>query len=323
MEKDKIDLKKIPNNINKENNSLSDDESDDDKYNKSFFHIFNIHINDLWEYFINPSFAPTYFFENCKIINNNNLANPLNSNNILELKLEKKNVYIKIKIEKIIDTPNFKSFTQTSVEVPSDISHFSIDISLYMNTVTQTTGVNIKVNSLEPQKDNYIYDYIFKNHKNIFQNIDKFIEINFKEYEQSESISIDKNIDEVWNFLIQNNYSNLKILLGNNASVKATNIANEIEVEHYTKNNIIKMMVSKHRDFNEKTLLLQVVSSTRQIPKQNISIKIINIKNKSCLLFFSHKIKQFLSSNSINSYSLIKQKTLWLLKTTIENNVNT
>ena len=90
MEKDKIDLKKIPNNINKENNSLSDDESDEDKYNKSFFHIFNIHINDLWEYFINPSFAPTYFFENCKIINNNNLANPLNSNNILELKLEKK-----------------------------------------------------------------------------------------------------------------------------------------------------------------------------------------------------------------------------------------
>ena len=44
MEKNKIDLKKIPNNINKENNSLSDDESDDDKYNKSFFHIFNIHI---------------------------------------------------------------------------------------------------------------------------------------------------------------------------------------------------------------------------------------------------------------------------------------
>ena len=44
MEKDKIDLKNIPNNINKENNSLSDD----DKYNKSFFHIFNIHIKLLY-----------------------------------------------------------------------------------------------------------------------------------------------------------------------------------------------------------------------------------------------------------------------------------
>ena len=83
------------------------------------------------------------------------------------------------------------------------------------------------------------------------------------------------------------------------------------------------MMVSKNQDFNEKTLLLQIVSSTVQIPKQSISLKIINIKNKNCLFVFTHIIKQFLYSNYIDNYGLIKQKTLWLLKTTLENNLNT
>lgn len=321
MEKDKNDFNKIPNNINKENNSKLEDLDDDDP-KKNFFHIFYIHINDLWDYFIKPSFVPIYFFENCTIVNNNNLGNTINTNNILELKIEDKNIIIKIILEKIIDTPNYKSFTLRSIEIPNDISPFSIIISLYMDSVTQTSGVNIKVNFLELQKNTFIYDYIYKNHKNIFQNIEKCIERNFKEYEQSESIFIEKNSEEVWNYLIKNNYCNLKVLLGNNASVRATNIPNEIEVEHFTKNNTMKMMVSKNKDFNEKTLLLQIVSSTRQIPKQSISLKIINIKNKSCLFVFTHTIKQFLYSNYIDSYALIKQKALWLLKTSLENNIN-
>ena len=60
--------------------------------------------------------------------------------------------------------------------------------------------------------------------------------------------------------------------------MKATNVPNEIEVEHFTKNNKVKMMVSQIIDFYEKNLLLKVVSSTVPIPKQNISIKIITIK---------------------------------------------
>ena len=274
MEKDKNDFNKTPNNINKESNSKLENLDDDDP-KKNFFHIFYIHINDLWDYFIKPSFVPIYFFENCKIINNNNLGNTITTNNILELEIGDKNIIIKIILENIIDTPNYKSFTLRSIEIPNDISPFSIIISLFKNSVTQTSGINIKVNCLELQKSTIIYDYIYKNHKNIFQNIEKFIEKNFKEYEQSESIFIEKNSEEVWNYLIKNNYYNLKILLGNYASVRATNIPNEIEVEHFTRNNTIKMMVSKFQDFNEKTLLLQIVSSTKQIPMQSISLKII------------------------------------------------
>ena len=311
----------MSNNINKSNDlngkELIEEES---KYN--FFNYFYVHINDLWNYFITSSFFPSYFYENCEITNIGNLENKIKENDILQLNFKDKNKNLKVRIEDMVDTPNYKSFTHNFIEIPDNLP-FSITISLYLSSVHQFTGVNIKFGFLNSDKNtNFIYEYISENHNKIFQNIEKFIEKNFGEYEQSESIFIDKNSEEVWNFLIKDNYSNLKILLGNNAIVRPTIKPNEIEIEHFTKNSFTKMLVSKIKDFNEKNLNLQIISCSKPIPKQNIYIKIININNNSCLFFFTHKIKQFLPSQYINSYSIIKQKTLWLLKSTLENNIN-
>ena len=304
--------------IYKKPNSLVEEQEDDDQ-NQNFFHLFFIYINDLWEYFTSPSFVPSYFYENCKLQNISQLNNSIKQNDILDLQFQEKNINIKLIIDNIIDTPNYKSFTQKSTQIPEDISPFTINISLYFCSVHQSTGVNIKIIPLETKKNTFIYDYIFGNYKKIFQNIEKYIEKNFKEYEHSESISIQKSSDEVWNFLIKNNYNNLKIFLGNNAKIKSTSVPNEIEVEHFTKNNTVKMMISKNKEFNEKNLFIQIISSTKPIPKQNINLKIININNNSCLFFFIHKMKQFLFSDFLSNYSLIKQKTLWLLKAALEN----
>ena len=43
--------------------------------------------------------------------------------------------------------------------------------------------------------------------------------------------------------LTTKNYTNLKILLGNNAEIKPTNNPNEIEIEHFTKNNKAKLII--------------------------------------------------------------------------------
>ena len=309
------------NNINKKNNLVNFEHTDCSK--EKLFYIFHIHIKYLWEYFLNTSFIPTYLYENCKVVNYNNLQNSLSENSILELFFPEKNATIKTVTEKLVDTENYKSFTHKTIELPDNLSPFILNISLYFCSVHRITGLSVKINLLDEKKDKFIYDYIIENHHKICKNIEKFIENNFKEYEQSESICIEKSSDEVWNYLIKNNYYNLKILLGNNASVKATNIPNEIEIEHFTKNNKVRIMVSKFKNFNEKSLLLQIISSSMPIPKQNISVKIININNNSCLLFFTHNIKQFLYCDSINGYSLIKQKTLWLLKSSIEGDKNT
>lgn len=301
-------------------NTMIEKVQDDNDPKFNFYSNFSININDLWNYFKFTSFFPSYFYENCKIMNIQKLGKTINLNDILDLQFQDKNINIKIQIENIIDTPYYKSYTQKTKEVPEGISPFSINISLYLCSVHQISGVNIKIVPFEIQKNTFVYDYIFQNHKKIFQNIQKFIEKNFTEYEQAESISIQKSGDDVWDFIIKNNYSNLKLFLGNNAKVRATNIPNQIEVEHFTKNNIVRMEVSKKLEFNEKNLILKVITSTRQIPKQKVLLKIVNINKNSCLLVFTHKIEQFLDSDSLNNYSLIKQKTLWLLKSSIEDN---
>ena len=301
--------------INKDKSIIENNEN-------NFFQLFHIYINDLWDYFRSSSFVPSYFYEKCRIINFQDLDNSVRENDLLELQLQEQGLNFKIKIENIIDTPNYKSFTHKSLEVPDGFSSFLINISLYLCTVHQYTGLNVKVILLEPDKNNYIYNYINENHMKIFGNISNYIEKNFQEYDQSESICIEKNIDEVWEILIRNNYSNIKTLLGNNATVKPTNSPNEIEVAHFTKNNILRIMVSTNIDYNERNILLQIISSTKPIPKQTILIKIVYINKNSCLLFLTHRIKQFLYNSHLNNYSLIKQKTLWLLKSNIENNIN-
>ena len=168
----------------KKSNSIVE-EQEDDEQNRNFFHLFFININDLWEYFTSPSFVPTYFYENCKLQNISQLNKSINQNDILDLQFQDKNINIKLITENIIDTENYKSFTQKTIQVPDDISPFTINISLYLCSVHQSTGVNIKVIPLDTKNNTFIYDYIFENYKKIIPNIDKYIEKNFKEDEQS------------------------------------------------------------------------------------------------------------------------------------------
>lgn len=312
IKNEEINEKKTP--------EINDDNNHDSK--NVFEYLFHIDINELWDFFSIPSFVSTYLYDNCKIINSINYGKNLKKKDIYELNNFDKNINIKIIIEDIIEKSNFKFISFKSIDVPVDMSQFKIDLSFYFCTIQQNTELVLKFINLEPKKENFIYKNYYENHEKIFKKIEQIIKENFKEYEQSESISINKNINKVWNFLVKDNYSNLKILLGNNATVKTTNIPNEIEIEHFTKKNILKIMVNKNIDFNEKCLLLQIISSSVPIPAQNIIIKIININDNSCLLFFTHKLKQFLESDSINAYSLIKQKTLWLLKSIIEDEIN-
>ena len=161
-------------------------------------------------------------------------------------------------------------------------------------------------------------NYLDENKGIIFKNIEKYIEINFKEAEETESIAIRKSGNEVFDYLTTKNYTNLKILLGNNALITPTSNPNEIEVEHFTRNNKAKFMVSKKIDFNEKELLIQLVESKIPIPRQLTIIKIININKNDCLVMFTHKIKEYISNDIIFNYSILKKKLLWLLKSTIE-----
>lgn len=287
---------------------------------KTLFHLFKVDINELWNYFVDPSFAITYFYDNCKLINIKNINRSLKENDVLDIFYPDKNLNAKLLIENILDTPNYKSISFKLIEHPDDISTFTAIDSFYYCSYTNVTGLSIKIitNPEEKMKKNFILDYLYENIEMIYKNIEKYIEINFKETEEAESISIRKSSNEVFDFLTKKNYTNLKILLGNHASVKPTNSPNKIEIEHFTKKNKVIFIIDKSIDFNEKQILLQPIENSLPLPRQIVTIKIINIDKDNCLVFFVHKIKEYVSNDLIENYSLLKKKLLWSLKSIIE-----
>jgi len=287
---------------------------------KTLFHLFKVDINVFWNYFMDASFPITFFYDNCKLTNIKNLNKTLKENDVLDLFYKDKNLSVKLLIANIIDTPNFKSITFKLIEHPDDISTFTAVDSFYYCSYTNVTGLSIKifVPPEEKNKKNFILDYFYENVGMIYKNIEKYIEINFKEAEEIESIAIRKSSNEVFDFLTKKNYTNLKILLGNHASVKPTNSPNKIEIEHFTKKNKVIFMIDKSIDFNEKQIVLQPIESSLQLPRQIVVIKVVNINKDDCLVLFIHKIKEYISNDLIKNYSILKKKLLWLLKSTIE-----
>lgn len=286
---------------------------------KSYFRLFKVNIQKLWKYFIQPSFIATYFAENCKVTNIKNFNRELKEKDILEVFFPDKNIKAKVLFENITESQNSKfiSLCCKFIDHQEDLSPFFINFNFYYCSYTNVTGVHLKIIS-EKNKSNFILDFFYENEGRIFKNIEKYIEIEFKEIEETESIAIRKSGDKVFNFFTAKNYANLKILLGNNAAVNITNNPNIIEIEHFTKNNKVKFIVSKNIDFNEKQISLKPIESQLSIPRQLIIIKVVNINENDCLVLFTHKIKEYISNDLINNYSLLKKKLLWLLKSKIE-----
>ena len=287
-----------------------------DDSNEVLFHLFHKDINNLWFYFTETTSIQKFLYPNGIISSYS--KGKIKEKETYEVKFPEKGISIKISIEDLIDNPNFKSLTYKSLNLPENLPSFAIILSFFFSTVNKFTGMTIKLVSNEMDKKNFIFEYLINNYKIVFDNIDKYIESNFNEYEESESICIERGIDKIFNFLTEKNYSNLKVLFGNYAKVRPTKVQDELEIEHFSTNNIIKLKVEHKKDYNEQDMLLKVISSVVPIPSQNISIKIVNINQNSCLVFFTHHLKEFIGSDQIQQYGLIKQKALWLLKSEIE-----
>ena len=137
---------------------------------------------------------------NCKLINVKNIKGNLKENDVLNVFYEDINLSSKILVEKIIDTPNYKSISFKLIEHPDDTCSFIAIDNFYFCSYTNMTELNIKiiVPSEEKHKKNFILDYFYENMEMINKNLEKYIEINFEETEQTESIAIKKNFKDVF-----------------------------------------------------------------------------------------------------------------------------
>jgi hypothetical protein len=166
---------------------------------------------------------------------------------------------------------------------------------------------------------------MFSRHNHKFKIITDYLEEKFKNFEQSESISINRNISYIWHFLID--YNNIKFFFGdgNNNHIEIGILYdrdNEIEIIDRDKNNKIRVLISSdnnNENENEKEILFQIISSIIPLPKQRIKIKLIKIDEFKTMVFFSHQIMQYIDYDILGSYSFIKKKALWEIKTLLEN----
>jgi hypothetical protein len=203
---------------------------------------------------------------------------------------------VKMKVVKSINNSYFKSFTHDLIEKPTLLAGFSATYNFYFDSIQNVSILQIEIITKDTLYKTSIADYMFSRHNHKFKIITDYLEEKFKNFEQSESISINRNISYIWHFLID--YNNIKFFFGdgNNNHIEIGILYdrdNEIEIIDRDKNNKIRVLISSDNNNdneNEKEILFQIISSIIPIPKQRIKIKLIKIDEFKTMVFFHIKL---------------------------------
>ena len=240
---------------------------------------------------------------------------------------------------------NFKSFTVKTISIPEFINgNFTLKCKFFYNSCERNTLLVLE----------FFFDYdigyeLFKkeitNHEliNICNNIDE-IEMNSKKnIEQTESIIINNNVNNVWNLIIDFDkffngyYKNInmikfnivnekgekvlgnKLVIGNIIKViKNDNktisdlIITDIKIDKENSYYEIKMETKNNEKFNNDFIILN----------QNLSIGVKKLEENISFLYIKHLTKDFISDEKLKTLSLIKKKLLLNFKTILEGNFN-
>ena len=289
----------------------------------SYIYIFHINIDLLYNTFITQEFLPNIFFNKSKISSIKNNTNLAEEGNEIEIETSINHNKFKIKVINSINTPFYKSFTHDIIEKPTLFAGFTTTFNFFWDSIEQVSILQIIIIIKDTLYKTSIADYMFSRYNQKSKIISDYLEEKFKNFEQSESISINRNIYFIWNFLID--YNNIKYLFNNNLEIGMFHDKeNEIEIIDKEKNNEIKVMISLNENKeneNEKEMLLQIISSIVPVPKQRIIMKLIKINNFHTMIIFKHEIMQYLDYNIIKSYSFVKKKALWDIKFLLEKDI--
>ena len=288
---------------------------------KTFTYIFQTNIETLYLLFIEPSFFPNIFFNKSKLQSMKNNTTITEEGNEFEI-INNNRYKFKMKVVKSINTSYFKSFTHDLIEKPPLLAGFSATYNFYYDSIQNVSILQIEIITKDTLYKTSIADHMNEHKNQKYKIIRDYLKENIKNIEQEESISINKDINFVWIFFVD--YNNIKYLFNNNLEIGMFHDKeNEIEIIDKEKNNEIKVMISLNENKeneNEKEMLLQIISSIVPIPKQQIIMKFIKISTFQTMMIFKHEIMQYLDYNVITSYSFVKKKALWDIKTLLEKN---
>ena len=187
----------------------------------------------------------------------------------------------------------------------------------YWNATDKSTIFKFTGEQEESENPNILLNYIMENKLYMCQSVENYLMKTLKNLEENESISINRSINDTWNFITD--IKNQKLLCSNqNVTVKKID-ENKIEIIDNNDKTVSTFCISKNcENEDKKHYNLELINSTDSLPKQRIEMILVKMGDNQTFLIFKHIILEFIAFDILMSYSPLKKKTLKAIKNTLE-----
>ena len=216
---------------------------------RSFYYIFHSPLDKVYNIFKHPSLHCNIFFQNLSLISMKKDSSFDESGNEIIIELNKKYQY-KLVVDNVINLPYYKSFTHKSISHPSSTTDFINTYGFYWNSTDKSTIFKFTGEQAESENPNIILNYIMENKLYMCQSVENYLMKTLKNLEENESISINRSINDTWDFITDIN--NQKLFCTNqNVTVKKQG-DNKIEILDNDTKSISTFIITKNCDNEDK-----------------------------------------------------------------------
>ena len=283
---------------------------------RSFYYIFHSPLDKVYNIFKTPSLHCCIFFQNLSLISMKKDTSFDESGNEITVELNKKYQY-KFVVENVINLPYYKSFTHKSISHPPSVTDFVNTYGFYWNSTDKSTIFKFTGDQEESENPNILLNYIMENKLYMCQSVENYLMKTLKNLEENESISINRSINDTWNFITD--IKNQKLLCSNqNVTVKKVD-ENKIEIIDNNDKKVSTFGISKNcENEDKKHYNIELISSNDSLPKQRIEIILVKMGESQTFLIFKHIILEFIAFDILMSYSPLKKKALKAIKNSLE-----
>ncbi len=283
---------------------------------RSFYYIFHSPLDKVYNIFKTPSLHCCIFFQNLSLVSMKRDTSFDESGNEITVELNKKYQY-KFVVENVINLPYYKSFTHKSTSHPPSVTDFVNTYGFYWNSTDKSTIFKFTGEQEESENPNILLNYIMENKLYMCQSVENYLMKTLKNLEENESISINRSINDTWNFITD--IKNQKLLCSNqNVTVKKVD-ENKIEIIDNNDKKVSTFGISKNcENEDKKHYNIELISSNDSLPKQRIEIILVKMGESQTFLIFKHIILEFIAFDILMSYSPLKKKALKAIKNSLE-----
>jgi hypothetical protein len=286
------------------------------------FYIFHDPIEKVFEAYTNIDLLSKILSKNIKVekmLRNSSLHDEGN-----EITIELLSKYkITFKVSDVIESKDYYSITLKTVFYPTTFCYFEIKIQFFWDSIEEVCDFQGAVN-FEPSP---FREFLLNEIKNVdfFPNkqIEEYLIKTVKNLEETESISINENINKVWEFITLLESIKYFFPLGNELTIQLENQIIIKIIDPKTKNEVVLVKKEKkEEDESKMTMYLELFNSHLPMPKQILKISLIKIRDNLTLILFTNIILDHMAYDALKSNSTYKQKILKTIKKILENSEN-